>query len=93
MTWTDERVELLKKLWADGLSASQIAAQLGGVTPQCGHRQGAPLSLSGRAKPAGAPSQTRTARKPLRTAAATTARAAAAALGGRTMTPATRAQR
>jgi GcrA cell cycle regulator len=32
MNWTDERVELLKKLWADGLSASQIAAQLGGVT-------------------------------------------------------------
>ena len=30
MTWTDERVELLKKLWADGLSASQIAAELGG---------------------------------------------------------------
>ena len=26
MTWTDERVEQLKKLWADGLSASQIAA-------------------------------------------------------------------
>jgi GcrA cell cycle regulator len=32
MGWTDERVELLKKLWADGLSASQIAARLGGVT-------------------------------------------------------------
>ena len=32
MNWTDERVELLKKLWSDGLSASQIAAQLGGVT-------------------------------------------------------------
>ena len=32
MSWTDERVELLKKLWADGLSASQIAAELGGVT-------------------------------------------------------------
>ncbi|MEP4420369.1 MAG: GcrA family cell cycle regulator, partial [Nitratireductor sp.] len=31
MNWTDERVELLKKLWAEGLSASQIAAQLGGV--------------------------------------------------------------
>ena len=29
MSWTDERVELLKKLWADGLSASQIAAELG----------------------------------------------------------------
>lgn len=32
MAWNDERVELLKKLWADGLSASQIAARLGGVT-------------------------------------------------------------
>lgn len=32
MSWTDERVELLKKLWADGLSASQIAAKLGEVT-------------------------------------------------------------
>ena len=32
MAWTDERVELLKKLWAEGLSASQIAARLGGVT-------------------------------------------------------------
>ncbi|MBN9070018.1 MAG: GcrA family cell cycle regulator [Rhizobiales bacterium] len=30
--WTDERVEQLKKLWAEGLSASQIAAQLGGVS-------------------------------------------------------------
>ena len=32
MGWTDERVELLKKLWSDGLSASQIAAELGGIT-------------------------------------------------------------
>ena len=32
MNWTDERVELLRKLWSEGLSASQIAAQLGGVT-------------------------------------------------------------
>ena len=32
MNWTDERVEQLKKLWAEGLSASQIAAQLGGVS-------------------------------------------------------------
>lgn len=32
MGWTEERVELLKKLWQDGLSASQIARQLGGVT-------------------------------------------------------------
>ena len=32
MSWTDERVETLKKLWAEGLSASQIATQLGGVS-------------------------------------------------------------
>ena len=32
MGWTDERVELLRKLWQDGLSASQIARQLGRVT-------------------------------------------------------------
>jgi GcrA cell cycle regulator len=32
MSWTDERVTTLKKLWLDGLSASQIAKQLGGVT-------------------------------------------------------------
>ena len=32
MAWNDERVELLKKLWSEGLSASQIAGRLGGVT-------------------------------------------------------------
>lgn len=32
MTWTDDRTTLLRKLWADGLSASQIADELGGVT-------------------------------------------------------------
>jgi GcrA cell cycle regulator len=33
MSWTDERVELLRKLWSDGLSASQVAAELGaGIT-------------------------------------------------------------
>ena len=33
MSWTDERVELLRKLWSEGLSASQVAAELGaGIT-------------------------------------------------------------
>ena len=32
MTWTDDRVEILKKLWVEGQSASQIAKELGGVT-------------------------------------------------------------
>ena len=43
MGWGDERVETLKKLWLDGLSASQIAKQLGGVTRNAAViRQGAP---------------------------------------------------
>jgi GcrA cell cycle regulator len=50
MTWTDERVELLKKLWADGLSASQIAAELGGVTRNAVIGKVHRLGLSGRAK-------------------------------------------
>ena len=29
LTWTKERIELLTKLWTEGLSASQIAAELG----------------------------------------------------------------
>ena len=29
MSWTDERVETLKKMWAEGQSASQIAKELG----------------------------------------------------------------
>lgn len=32
MSWTDDRVEILKKLWGEGQSASQIAKELGGVT-------------------------------------------------------------
>ena len=32
MNWSDDRVEQLKSLWTEGLSASQIARALGGVT-------------------------------------------------------------
>jgi len=51
MSWTDERVELLRKLWADGLSASQIAAELGGITRNAVIGKVHRLQLSGRAKP------------------------------------------
>jgi GcrA cell cycle regulator len=50
MMWTDERVELLKKLWAEGLSASQIAAELGGITRNAVIGKVHRLGLSGRAK-------------------------------------------
>ena len=32
MAWTSEKVENLKRLWAEGYSASRIAQQLGDVT-------------------------------------------------------------
>lgn len=48
MAWTDDRVELLKKLWAEGLSASQIANQLGGVTRNAVIGKVHRLGLSGR---------------------------------------------
>jgi GcrA cell cycle regulator len=49
MGWNDERVELLKKLWSDGLSASQIAGRLGGVTRNAVIGKVHRLGLSGRA--------------------------------------------
>ena len=50
MSWTDERVDLLKKLWLDGLSASQIANELGGVIRNAVIGKVHRLGLSGRAK-------------------------------------------
>jgi GcrA cell cycle regulator len=49
MAWTDERVELLKKLWGEGLSASQIAGRLGSVTRNAVIGKVHRLGLSGRA--------------------------------------------
>ena len=51
MGWTDDRVTTLKKLWLDGLSASQIAKQLGGVTRNAVIGKVHRLGLSGRAAP------------------------------------------
>ncbi len=48
MAWTPERVEELKKLWADGLSASQIASRLGDVTRNAVIGKVHRLGLSGR---------------------------------------------
>ncbi|RUT31328.1 GcrA cell cycle regulator [Arsenicitalea aurantiaca] len=61
MGWTEERVELLKKLWMEGLSASQIAGVLGeGVTRNAVIGKVHRLKLSGRSKPASAAPRVRT---------------------------------
>ncbi|QIB34441.1 GcrA family cell cycle regulator [Ancylobacter pratisalsi] len=87
MNWTDERVELLKKLWSEGLSASQIAAELGGVTRNAVIGKVHRLGLSGRAKAmtAAAPRQ----RKP-RPAPASTASARPMVHGNTALATATR---
>ena len=95
MSWTDERVELLRKLWSEGLSASQIAAKLGGVSRNAVIGKVHRLKLSGRAKSTkgGAPKAKRSAPPrrggiahggPARTTAygAPTARAAPVVSGG-----------
>ena len=51
MAWTEDRVEILTKLWAEGLSASQIAKELGEVTRNAVIGKVHRLGLSGRAKP------------------------------------------
>ena len=50
MGWTEERVEQLRTLWTEGLSASQIARVLGGVTRNAVIGKVHRLGLSGRAK-------------------------------------------
>jgi len=52
MGWTDERVEQLKSLWTEGLSASQIARVLGNVTRNAVIGKVHRLGLAGRATPA-----------------------------------------
>ena len=49
--WSDDRVTTLSKLWLDGLSASQIAKQLGGVTRNAVIGKVHRLGLSGRGAP------------------------------------------
>jgi GcrA cell cycle regulator len=63
--WTDERVEMLKKLWMEGLSASQIAGELGqGVTRNAVIGKVHRLKLSARAKPTNTAPRTRPAARP-----------------------------
>jgi GcrA cell cycle regulator len=50
LSWTDERVALLRRLWEDGQSASKIAAQLGGVTRNAVIGKVHRLGLAGRVK-------------------------------------------
>ena len=51
MDWSSERIEQLRALWRDGLSASQIAAVLGGITRNAVIGKAHRLGLTGRPSP------------------------------------------
>jgi GcrA cell cycle regulator len=51
MEWSTERIEQLRSLWQDGLSASQIAANLGGITRNAVIGKAHRLGLTGRPSP------------------------------------------
>ncbi|MDH4442197.1 MAG: GcrA family cell cycle regulator [Rhizobium sp.] len=86
MNWTDERVERLKRLWAEGLSASQIAAQLGGVSRNAVIGKVHRLNLPGRAKAGGSSSSARPAKRTVQAQRPTTFQARPAATTTRTVT-------
>ncbi|MBS1303986.1 GcrA family cell cycle regulator [Loktanella sp. SALINAS62] len=54
MSWTDERVDTLKRMWGEGQSASVIAKELGGVTRNAVIGKVHRLGLSNRAGTAAA---------------------------------------
>lgn len=51
MSWTDDRVALLTKLWTEGKTAKEIAQTLGGVTRNAVIGKAHRLNLSGRVSP------------------------------------------
>lgn len=51
MSWTDERVALLKRLWGEGKTAAEIASELGGVTRNAVIGKAHRLKLSNRVSP------------------------------------------
>ena len=61
MSWTDERVETLKRMWGEGSSASTIAKALGGVTRNAVigkvHRLGLSNRVAGTSAEAGTPAE------------------------------------
>jgi GcrA cell cycle regulator len=70
MSWTDERIDQLRTMWEKGLTASQIAEELGGVSRNAvigkAHRLGlkarpSPVKAAEAAKPAKAPAPPRAA--------------------------------
>lgn len=64
MSWTDERIATLKKLWEGGSTASQIAEQLGGVSRNAVIGKAHRLGLKSRPSPVKAAAKKKASAKP-----------------------------
>lgn len=51
MTWTEQKIQMLKDMWGNGYSASEIAKRLGGLTRNAVIGKAHRLKLSGRPSP------------------------------------------
>ena len=69
MSWTDERIGTLKKLWEGGATASQIADELGGVSRNAVIGKAHRLGLKSRPSPVKANEKKKAAKKPAAKAA------------------------
>lgn len=94
MSWTDERIDQLKAMWEKGLTASQIADELGGVSRNAVIGKAHRLGLQSRPSPVKANETPKKAAAPARKAPASESEApkaaapAAPAATARTVTPA-----
>ena len=78
MSWTEERIERLKKMWHEGATASQIADELGGVSRNAVIGKAHRLGLEQRPSPV-KPGEEKEVKKPGPAAASAPAKAAAPA--------------
>jgi GcrA cell cycle regulator len=76
MSWTEERIERLKKMWHDGATASQIADELGGVSRNAVIGKAHRLGLEQRPSPV-KPGEEKEVRKPVAAPAAAAPKIAA----------------
>ena len=66
MSWTDERIDQLKAMWERGLTASQIADELGGVSRNAVIGKAHRLGLQSRPSPVKANEAPKKAAPPVR---------------------------
>ena len=78
MSWTEERIERLKAMWAEGATASQIADELGGVSRNAVIGKAHRLGLEARPSPVKPGEERESPKKAAKAAAPKAARAAKA---------------